>query len=148
MSRRPGLLWWCLRPQVLRKIKDRLLSRCTPAPDEPSAEEVVLPGLYINGHFPSSELRLTGRIEGRSKRKGTFVEIRHNERSYFRRDGRWHRIFRAAHRPNRLGLPNEPWYAEVVLDEETGEVVHSDSEPLADHTGHGSDKQRPTDEAP
>jgi hypothetical protein len=109
---------------------------------------VVLPGIVINGHFPSSQLRLTGRIAGKSKNKGTFLEIRHNERSYFHRDGRWHRIFRATHRPNRLGLPNEPWYAEVVLDEATGIVVHSDSEPLAKHTGHGSDKQPQSTEDP
>lgn len=40
-----------------------------------------------------------------------------------------------------LGLPNTPWYAEVVVDEKAGEVVHSNSEPLAEHTGHGSDKK-------
>lgn len=103
----------------------------------------VLPGISINGHFPSSQLRLTGRIRGESKKKGTFLEVRHNERSYFQRDGRWHRVFRAVHRPNRLGLPIEPWYAEAVVDEETGEVVHTNSEPLAKHTGHDSDKPRP-----
>ena len=42
---------------------------------------VVPPALYINGHFLSSELHLTGRIRIRRK-KGTFVDIRHNERSY------------------------------------------------------------------
>lgn len=101
----------------------------------------MLPGVYINGHFPSAELRLTGRIEGKSKKKGTFVEIEHNRRSYFKHDGRWHKVFPAFHRPNRLGLPNTPWYAEVVVDEKAGEVVHSNSEPLAKHTGHGSDKK-------
>lgn len=126
---------------LVRRIRDRLLGRSAEEYDEATpSESVVLPGLYINGHFPSSELRLTGRIEGTSKKKGTFLDVRHNERSYFRRDGRWHRVFRAFHRPNRLGLPLEPWYAEVVLDEATGEVVHSNSEPLARHTGHGSDK--------
>jgi len=134
----------------LRRIRDRLLGRPAKDSDEATpSESVVLPGVYINGHFPSSELRVTGRIEGTSKKKGTFLDIRHNERSFFRRDGRWHRVFRAFHRPNRLGLPLEPWYAEVVLDEATGEVVHSNSEPLARHTGHGSDKSGtgPTDDA-
>lgn len=116
--------------------------------DVDDAEHVVLPGVYINGHLPTSDLRLAGRIEGTSRKKGTFLKVDHNRREYFRRDGRWHRIFRAFHRPNRLGLPTEPWYAEVVVDEESGVVVHSDSEPLAKHTGHGSDKKRPTDEAP
>lgn len=114
--------------------------------DNADGDPVIVPGLHINGHFPSSEMRLTGRIEGKSKKKGTFLDIRHNERSYFRRDGRWHRVFRAIHRPNRLGQPNEPWYAEVVFDEETGRVEHSESEPLAKHTGHGSDKQSRDDE--
>ena len=34
----------------------------------------------------------------------------------------------------------EPRYAEVVLDEATGDVVHSPSEPLAQHIGHVSDE--------
>lgn len=68
----------------------------------------VLPGVSINGHFLSSELRMTGRVTGESKKKGTFLDIRHNARSYFERDGRWHRVFRAFHRPNRLGLQIEP----------------------------------------
>lgn len=105
--------------------------------DGPDDAATVLPGISINGHFPSSQLRLTGRVSGKSKNKGTFLRIHHNERNYFERDGRWHRVFRALHRPNRLGLPVEAWYAEAVVDEETGEVVHSDSEPLAKHTGHG-----------
>lgn len=105
---------------------------------------MIVPGLYINGHSPFSEIGLTGRIQGKGKKKGTFLEIRHNERRYFQRDFRWHRMFRAIHRPNRLGRADELWYAEFVLDEETGEVVHSDSEPLQKHTGHGSDKKRPT----
>ena len=76
----------------------------------------------------------------RARKKRTFLDIPRNERSYFHRDGRWHRIFRAFHRPNRLGLPNEPRYAEVVV----GEVVHLTSEPLAKHTRHGSG-QAPSD---
>lgn len=129
-------------------MRDRLRRRATHPPDETDADRVVLPGLYVNGHFPSSELRLTGRTKGTSKKKGTFLKIEHSKRSYFRRDGQWHRIFRAFLRPDRLGLTNEPWYAETIVDEETGEVVHSDSEPLSEHTGHGSAKQRPTDGAP
>jgi hypothetical protein len=69
-----------------------------------------------------------------------FLEVDHNKRSFFKRDGRWHRIFRAIHRPNRLELPGEAWYTEVIVDEMSGDVAHSDSDPLAQHTGHGSDK--------
>ncbi len=36
------------------------------------------------------------------------------------------------------------WYEEVVVDEETGEVVHENSEPLSDHKGHGSAKCKQT----
>lgn len=132
----------------LRRLRDRLLGRSAPVSEDPEADRVVVPGLYINGHFPASEMRLTGRVTGKSKSKGTFLDITHNKRSYFERDGRWHRIFRAFHRPSRLDLPGESSYAEVILDEETGKVVHSNSEPLAKHTGHGSDKQRLTDELP
>lgn len=133
-----GLRW------LLWRIRRRFAGHASQkARDTLVAEPVVLPGIYINGHFPSSELRLTGRIDGTSRNKGTFIDIRHNQRSYFHRDARWHRVFRAFHRPNRLGLPLEPWYAEVVLDEATGEVVHTDSESLARHTGHGSEKARP-----
>ena len=29
-------------------------------------------------------------------------------------------------------------YQEIVVDPDTGEVVHSEDEPLSSHTGHGS----------
>ncbi len=102
--------------------------------------EEVVPSISVNGHTPSSAMRITGQVLGKSKKKGEFLEIVHNRRSWFDRDGRWHRIFRSIHRPNRLGLKIDPTYTEVILDEESGEVVHDGSEPLADHRGHGSDK--------
>ena len=34
------------------------------------------------------------------------------------------------------------WYEEVVVDEETGKVVHENCEPLSDHKGHGSAKRQ------
>jgi hypothetical protein len=37
---------------------------------------------------------------------------------------------------------NPAWYTETVTMRDTGEVVHHCSEPLSEHTGHGSDKGR------
>jgi len=36
------------------------------------------------------------------------------------------------------------WYEEVIVDEETGEVVRDSHEPLSDHAGHGSAKREST----
>jgi hypothetical protein len=36
------------------------------------------------------------------------------------------------------------WYEELVMDEETGEVLHEAREPLSGHTGHGSAKGPPS----
>ncbi|HDH28785.1 MAG TPA: hypothetical protein ENH13_06595 [Euryarchaeota archaeon] len=33
-----------------------------------------------------------------------------------------------------------PWYLELIIDSETGEEIHRDEGPLADHSGHGSAK--------
>ncbi len=35
--------------------------------------------------------------------------------------------------------PND-WYLEIVIDKDTGEVLHFCSEPFSDHAGHGSAK--------
>ncbi|MBB3045890.1 uncharacterized Zn finger protein (UPF0148 family) [Litorivivens lipolytica] len=32
-------------------------------------------------------------------------------------------------------------YREKIIDKESGEIIHSDEEPLTDHTGHGSAKK-------
>lgn len=56
-------------------LKRRIFRR--PKADDARDEAgTVLPGISINGHFPSSQLRLTARIHGESKKKGTFLEVR------------------------------------------------------------------------
>ena len=49
--------------------------------------------------------------------------------------GRWMRKKRLIDRENDL-------YEEMVVDEESGEVVHENHEPLSEHRGHGSGKNR------
>jgi PHP family Zn ribbon phosphoesterase len=34
------------------------------------------------------------------------------------------------------------WYYEIVIDKETGNIIHLCSEPLDQHLGYGSDKER------
>jgi hypothetical protein len=54
-----------------------------------------------------------------------------------RKSGRWMKLYRLFDRRK------EPrWYHEQIIDPETGEVVHECSEPLVDHTDHGSAKRR------
>ena len=33
-------------------------------------------------------------------------------------------------------------YKEIVVDPETGEIIHQCEEPLSEHRGHGSDKKK------
>jgi hypothetical protein len=47
---------------------------------------------------------------------------------------------------NRLIDRERDWYEELVVDEETGEVVHESREPLSDHTDHGSARSQPPQE--
>jgi hypothetical protein len=37
------------------------------------------------------------------------------------------------------------WYREIVQDPETGQVIHHSDEPLTDHRGHGSAKNKKVD---
>lgn len=48
-------------------------------------------------------------------------------------DGKWMQKERLIDKNNRQ-------YREVVIDPQTGEIVHHVEEPLSDHFGHGSDK--------
>jgi len=52
---------------------------------------------------------------------------------FYRKDGRWMKLYRLIDRV-------KVWYDEQVTDPATGKVVHECSEPLTNHTGHGSAK--------
>ncbi|HBN05707.1 MAG TPA: zinc ribbon domain-containing protein [Bacteroidales bacterium] len=34
------------------------------------------------------------------------------------------------------------WYSELVIDKETGEIIHECNEPLSEHIGHGDAKKK------
>lgn len=42
---------------------------------------------------------------------------------------------------NRIIDWGKKWYYEIVIDKETGEIIHFCSEPLDQHLGHGSDRK-------
>ena len=55
-------------------------------------------------------------------------------------DGKWMQKERVLDKDN-------DHYKEVVVDSETGEVIHHNEEPLSEHFGHGSAKFKKNDEA-
>lgn len=55
-----------------------------------------------------------------------------------RKSGKWHKKERYLNKDNDT-------YKEVVVDPETGEVVHHCEEPLSHHQGHGDAKPKPDD---
>ena len=84
-----------------------------------------------------AEQKPTASLEGvafrgsKSKWFSKFVD----EPSFDRDRGIWARLTRAIYRGGQ--------YTETVIVPATAEVIHHQSHPLAEHTGHGSDK-RPT----
>jgi len=58
----------------------------------------------------------------------------YNEPTYHIDLGIWARLTRTIVRKGQ--------YTEMVVDPATGRVLHHKSEPLAKHTGHGSDKSK------
>jgi hypothetical protein len=80
-------------------------------------------------------LKLTGFRAGMGKTKGWF--LRHWARlvPQHSRGGAIAKFERTIQR-------DRNWYAETVIMRDTGEVVHHCSEPLSQHTGHGSDKPK------
>ncbi len=82
-------------------------------------------------------IQLRSQLQWKHKRNGLRLPLAEgvsgSERSV--RLGRWMIKKRIIDRENN-------WYEEVVVDEETGEVVYESSEALTDHTDHGSAKPR------
>lgn len=74
----------------------------------------------------------------RGLRDGKRKNLRESKQGteFFRKDGRWHEIWRVVDHVN-------DWYDEVITDEETGQVVHECHEPLSQHHGHGSARRGP-----
>jgi hypothetical protein len=66
--------------------------------------------------------------------KTKWISKFHNGPSFHVDRGIWARLTRTIFRKGR--------YTETVVDPATGEVLHHQSEPLADHTGHGDAKPR------
>lgn len=79
---------------------------------------------------PHSRLSMKGKRAGL---KRPFIEQTVGD-DLHRASQRWMQLHRVVDR-----LRN--WYSERVTDPESGEVIHSCEEPLADHRGHGSDKK-------
>jgi len=58
-----------------------------------------------------------------------------------RKTGRWMRLERVIDRVRN-------WYREIVTDPETAQVIHRSEEPLTEHRGHGSAKNRERSDLP
>jgi hypothetical protein len=78
---------------------------------------------------PHSKLNLKAR---HADEKRPFMEQTVGD-DFHRKDGRWMKLYRLIDRV-------KDWYDERVTDPATGKIVHECSEPLTDHTGHGSAK--------
>lgn len=105
------------------------------APREPCpacGSTVRIVGVHTSATVTAhAELHLTGYRESKSK---WFVKVK-QVRSWFRRDGVWHRVDRTLNK-------RENRYVEHIVDEETGAVVRHVEEKLTDHQGHGSAKRK------
>lgn len=84
--------------------------------------------------FRIFELQITASVvaEGhlghrlRSPGKGKWKRQEHGGDSFFRKDGRWHKLVRILDRAKN-------WYYEHITDAKTGEVVRHIEEPLSEH---------------
>jgi hypothetical protein len=80
--------------------------------------------------------RESTRLVGRPSEGGKpFLQARHAKLSWFQESQRWHVVTRVI---NRL----DDQYDEVITDAETGEIVREVHEPLSQHRGRGSARQR------
>jgi hypothetical protein len=75
-------------------------------------------------------LKLEGKEPGRKK---PYIEVRQGDEVQVVTGRHMNRLRRIDRRAD--------WYDEVVVDRETGQVVHECHEPLTEHWGHSSSKQ-------
>lgn len=68
-------------------------------------------------------------------KRNWFVKFVSGRLSLFRKTGRWHLVDRTLNKRNNT-------YDEEIRDRETGELVHECHEPLTEHQGHGSARER------
>ena len=78
--------------------------------------------------------------KGKVKRKGKKKPVKEFKvgDSFHRKTGKWN------YRVMDIDRENDH-YREVIIDKETGEVIHYCEEPLSKHRGHGSAKKRELD---
>ncbi len=85
------------------------------------------------------KLEIHDNVKGKVKEKGQkkpIYEFKVGD-SYHHKTGKWN------HRRMEIDRKNDK-YREVVIDKETGEIIHSCEEPLSQHKGHGSAKFKKT----
>ena len=76
-------------------------------------------------------MRMKGRHAGKSR---PHFDARSGA-NYYRRDNEWHHLYRLIDRENDR-------YVETIKRHSTGEIIKHVDEPLSEHIGHGSAKQR------
>ena len=90
----------------------------------------------------SIQLQSSIRAEAYSRRHSKHGKIRSRRRwlleiingdDYWRKMRRWTYIHRVIDRLN-------DWYAERIVDKETGKLIIDEADPLSEHQGHGSAK--------